>query len=176
MLRKTFVPVLALALVVDGDVQGFADYLELFDGGGTVDVAGYQQGLLPEVRAQVEGQLAAGGGLARALQAHHQDLEGRGALERRLLGLAAEQGHQLVVEDLDHHLARGDRAEDVLAEGLFLDVVDEGLDDLEVHVGIEQRAADLAQSLGDVLLGQAGLTADAADRFVELGAEILEHS
>ena len=166
---------IAQALVVHGDAQGLADGLELVDGGGAVHVAGHHQGILLAGGAQVQGQLAAGRGLARTLQAHHQDLERRGALEQRLFGLAAQQVHQFVVQDLDHHLARGQGLEHVGPDRLFLDGIDEVLDGLEVHVGGEQSHPDFPEGLGHVLFGQLGLAAQALENAFELIGKLFEH-
>jgi len=73
---------------------------------------------------------------------------------------AAEQLHQLAVHDLHDLLRGGQRGEDVLADGLLLDAVDEGADDLEVDVRLQEGDADLAKRLLDVLLGQATAPAE----------------
>jgi hypothetical protein len=51
--------------------------LQLLDGGRAVDVGRHRQHLLLALLDQVLGQLGGGGGLARALQAGHQDHGGR---------------------------------------------------------------------------------------------------
>ena len=71
------------------------------------------------------------------------------------LGLgAAERRDQLVVHDLDDHLAGRDRLDDFDADRLLLDVVDEGARDIERDVGFEQRAANFAHRLVDVGFAQ----------------------
>jgi hypothetical protein len=73
-------------------------------------------------------------------------------------------GDELVVTDLHEDVARRDlhgvavhalglHADD-LAQCLLLHASEEGLDDAELHVGLEQREADLAESRLEVLLGQ----------------------
>ena len=66
---------------------------------------GHQHFLLVAIGEPVA-DLGAGGGLARALQADQQDGDRRlrGKIDR--LGVRAQHGDQLVVHDLDHHLAR----------------------------------------------------------------------
>ena len=60
--------------------------------------------------------LADGGGLARALQADHQDRRGRRAERER--GIFLAQGlDQRVMDDLDDLLAGRDRADDIFADG-----------------------------------------------------------
>ncbi len=50
---------------------------------------------------------------------------------------------------------------DDLAEGLLLHAREEGLDDAELDVGLEQREAHLAEGGLDVLLGQLGQAGEA---------------
>ena len=57
-----------------------------------------------------------------------------------------------------------------------LTVARELLDDLEVDVGLEQREADLAHRLVDVVLGQRAALADARERALELLRERIEHA
>ena len=58
------------------------------------------------------------------------------------------------MDDLDDHLARRDRADDFGADGAAADLVGEGADDIERHVGLDQRAAHLAHRLVDIGLAQ----------------------
>ena len=66
-------------------------------------------------------------------------------------------------------------SQDLLADGALADGGDEVLDDLEVDVGFEQRAADLAHRLVDVLLGQPALAAEAAEGLGQAVGEGFEH-
>ena len=59
--------------------------------------------------------------------------------------MRAQHLDHLVADDLDHLLGGRKRGEHFLAHGLFLDGFDELFDDAEMHVGFEQRHADLAQ-------------------------------
>ena len=70
------------AFLVDVGAGTAADRDQLVDRGGPVDVAGGEGDVLLAVLAQVAGELGAGGRLARALQAGHQD-HGRAARRRR---------------------------------------------------------------------------------------------
>ena len=95
------------------------------------------------------------------MQADHQDLEGTGGGQ---VGFTfAEQGHELVVDDFHDLLARGDALEDVLADALLLDAVHKVPGDLEMHVGGEQRGADLLERVRHVGLGQLADTAKVAE-------------
>ena len=80
---------------------------------------------------------------------------GAGAL--RSIGSASEPSvcDQLVVHDLDDHLARRDRLDHRDADRLLLHLLDEGAHHVERDVGLEQRAAHLAQRGVDVGLAAA---------------------
>jgi hypothetical protein len=125
--------------------------------------------------AQVAGELAAGGRLARALQACHQDHGGAWPSEGQLAARAAHQLGQLVGHDLHDLLARVERLEHVLAERPLLYRRGELLDDLEVHVRLEQREAHLAHRLVHVVLGQLAARADVAEGALEAVGEGVEH-
>ena len=105
-------------------------------------------------------ELRGRGGLARALQAdqHHRDGGRRGEIDRLRVG--PEHPHELVMDDLDDHLARGDRAHHLLADRLRLHGLGEVADHVERDVGFEQRAAHLAHGFGDVGLGQRTLAGE----------------
>ena len=148
------------------DPELLAQDLELMDGGGAVDVGRDQERLLLVLLLQVARELPHRGGLARALQPHHHDAGGT------LLGPAevgVDRPHhpgELVLADLDERLLRRDLdrpvvlaagAElDLLAERRLLDPLEQGLGDAEVHVGLEQAHAHVAQRLVDDVLGQLG--------------------
>ena len=68
--------------------------------------------------AQAIADLGAGRGLARALQADHQDDDRRDGVEVEVGDRAAQHLDQVIVDDLDDHLARRDRADDVGADRL----------------------------------------------------------
>ena len=71
---------------------------------------GHQHPLALALR-QALGELGGGGRLARALEADHHDHGRRIDVEVELGGLGAERLDQGVVDDLDDHLARRDRAD-----------------------------------------------------------------
>ena len=68
--------------------------------------------------------------------------------------------HQLVIDDLDDHLAGRDGAHHLLADRLRFYAVDEVAHDVERDIGLEQRAAHLAHRLGDVGLAQRALAGE----------------
>src|ERR1019366_4553762 len=95
------------------------------------------------------------------------------------------EGDELVVADLDEDVARRDLRDlavlalaldaNDLAERLLLDAGEERLDDAELHVGLEQREAHLAQRGLDVLLGQLGEAGEAISGGFEAFGERVEH-
>ena len=149
----------ALTLVEYGDVKLLADYLQLFDCGRTVNVAGNEQRTSLLLFAEQSGELCAVCRFAGALQTCHHDDGRRVRRYGKTGGLAAEQGNQFLVYDFND-LLRGRQAfEDLGVRRLFGDSLDEILRDLEVDVGLKQRHANLAHSLLDVRLGQTALAA-----------------
>ena len=121
------------------------------------------------------GQLAAGGGLARALQAGHQDDGGRlrGKLESsRVL---AQQRDQLVAHNLDDLLGGRERRQHLGAHGLGADVLDQLADDVEVYVGFEHRHADFAQGFLNVFFGQRALAAEVLEGALEFVCKVFKH-
>jgi len=149
---------------------------QLLHGGRTAGVERGDQHLLALGLGQTQGQLAGGRRLARALQASHQDDAGR--VQRQVQAgrdVAAQHVHEAVVDDLDHLVGRLDRADDRLAAGQFLGLADEVLDDRQGDVGLEQRDADLAQRLVDVLLGQHAATAETFEDAGKSLCKAVEH-
>jgi hypothetical protein len=62
-----------------------------------------------------------------------------------------------------------------VAEGLGADVLDEVFDDVEVDVGLEEGEADLAQGVGDVLVGDGALAAEGLEGALELVGKVFKH-
>ena len=92
---------------------------------------------------------------------------GAGALRSIGDALGAQHVDQLVMDDLDDHLAGLDRLQHRGADGLGAHLVGEGAHDVERHVGLEQRAAHLAQRRRDIRLRQRA----AAGQAVQDGAK-----
>ena len=79
------------------------------------------------------------------------------------------------MDDADQRLARRQRADDLLAERLFLDRRDECAHDGQRDVGVEQREAHFAQRFLDVVVGEPGLAAQFLDDARQPLREVLEH-
>src|SRR5690606_31946166 len=82
---------------------------------------------------------------------------------------------EFVVHHANQGLAGGQRGDDLLADGLFLDLGDEVLHHRQRDVGFEQRHAHLAHGLLDVFFRQAGLAAQGLDDFGQALSQIVEH-
>ena len=120
-------------------------------------------------------QLAGQRGLPGALQAREHDHG------RRVLGegqpplLAAEDGDQLVVDDLDDLLSRVEGLGDLLGQRPLAHPAGELADDGQGDVGVEQGAADLADGGVDVRLGQPPLAPQVLEGRGEAVGEGGEH-
>jgi hypothetical protein len=96
---------------------------------------------------------------------HHHHGRRRGEVDP--LRVRSKHAHELVMHDLDDHLAGRDRPHNLLADGLGLHGLGEVTHHVERDIGFEQRAAHLAHRLADVSLGKRAL----AGELVEDGAE-----
>ena len=86
--------------------------------------------------------------------------DGGGGVQIDRDAFRAEHLDQLVVDDLHDHLPRLDRADDGRADGFLAHALDEILHHVERDVGLDQRAADLAQRFADVGLRQRTAAGD----------------
>ena len=150
----------------DGHADALTVDLELLDGVGSLEVGRDQdRGLVLVLEPQRE--LGGERGLAGALEAGQHD-DGRAGLGvAQPTGLAAEDGDELLVDDLDDLLGRVERPADLFAARALLDRADELLDHGQRDVGLEQRDADLARGRVDVGLGQLALAAQVLEGFGE---------
>ena len=100
-----------------------------------------------------------------------------GGLTSRLSSAVSDAEHldQGVVDDLDDHLARRDRAQHFRADRLFGDLVDEIARDRQRDVGLEQRDADLAHRRAHVGLRQRAAAAKLVEYAAEPIAQTVEH-
>jgi hypothetical protein len=113
-------------------------------------------------------QLSGRGRLSRSLQPddHHRVRPAR--REEQPARRSAEHLDHLVVHDLDDLLPRRKLLIDLLPDRLRSDPLNEILDDLEVHVGFEQRDSDLAHRQIEMLRRQATFAAQILDYLLEL--------
>jgi len=133
---------------VHGQRRLFADRLQLLHRRRAIHIRRHQQRGAP-LLVQQSAQLAAGGRLARAVQADHQHATGVAAqLQARIR--RAEQLHQFVVDDLDDLLPGLNALDDLLPERLGPDALDEVARDLEVDVGLQQGLPHLPEGRAGV--------------------------
>ena len=151
------------------------DGLELLDRGRSLQVGGAEHDAAPAL-LEVPRELAAGCGLARALQpAHHDDgRPGADAHDARL-AVAAEELDEPLMDDADHLLPGLEALGDLGAERVVEDGVAELVDDVDVDVGLEERRADVAHRLADVGFGDLALAGELAEDVVEPVGEPFEH-
>ena len=79
------------------------------------------------------------------------------------------------MDDLHDLLRAGDRLDDLLADRALAHRRDELPHDLQVHIGLEQRDAHVAERFLEVGLGDARPPAQALESERELVGELLEH-
>ena len=151
---------------VDVALDRLRDDLQLLARRGTVDVDRDQQRTMSSDLEPVR-QLARSRGLAGTLQSGHEHDRGRLRGELHARRVFAQNLDQFVAQDLDDLFAGRERGHHFLADSLGANLVDELLDDLEVDVGFEQREANFAQRLVNVLLGERGLPAEGLECALE---------
>ncbi len=159
---------------VDRDAGALGDDAQLVDGVGALEVAGDEQrgvALALEPEAELSGERR----LARALEAGEHDHGGGGLGEPQPPGLAAEDGDELLVDDLDDLLGGVQRLGDLGAARPLLHVGDEGPDHGQGDVGFQQGDTDLACRGVDVRLGQAALAPEVLEGRAKAVGESIEH-
>ena len=127
-----------------------AEHLELLDGIGPLQVSGDEQRGVA-LLAQPERKLGRESGLAGALQAGQHDHGRRHLGEAQPPCLAAEDRDELLVNDLDDLLGRVQRRGDLFAGGPLLDLGDEGPDNRQGDICLQQRDPDF--TAGGVNIG-----------------------
>ena len=179
---------LGIADAVFGDLDGvfggligidrnpglFAEDFQLLDSGRSLQVVGDHQGM-SAVRHEVLAQLGGGRRLAATLEAgqHDDRRAGRDEVDPRIH--RPHEPGQLVVDDLDHHLARMEALDDLGPDRLIPHVLAELLDDVVVDVGFQQRLADVVHGVGDVGLGDPPPPGQRPKHRIEFFRQRLEH-
>ena len=143
----------------DRGTRLLAHHLQLIDRGGAVDIAGHQHGAAA-LLDEVFGQLGGVGRFTIALQTAEHDDGLALVLDDQLRGfLAAHQGNQLLIDNLDHLLGGGQALHDLLPHRAFRDLGAELLRHLVVDVGFQQGHPDFAHRGLDVGLSQFAVAA-----------------
>ncbi len=149
--------------------------LQLGDRRRTTHVGADQQNPLLARLDEPAREFRCGGRLTGALQTGEQHYVGWLRPKLETGPSAPHEFDELVVDDGNENLARGQAGRDLLPLGFFLDAIEEGLDDREGDVGLQQRHPDLAQGLGDVLLADTTLTTQVLDGLGEFLTQVFEH-
>ena len=137
----------------DFGTHATTDNFKLIDCGGTINIACAKHGLFA-LLDQVLSKFAAHGGFSRALQTAHHDNSGRlGAYFQFGIG-ATHKRDKLVVYYFNDLLTGRKTFQDIFADGFVAYRSDKLLDDAEIDVCLEQRNADFAHGLLDILFGQ----------------------
>ena len=157
------------------DMDLLAEHGKLFHRRRAPHVERGHEHLAPPLLAQSFGELSAGGGFARALQTDHHDRHRRRRVEINPFAERSERLDQLIVHDLHDHLTRRHRFDDLDADGVAFDLVNEGAHHVEGDVGLEQRAAHFAQRGIDVGLGQRTAPRQAVENAAEPFRQRVEH-
>ncbi len=156
--------------IVHTDAGLLADHRELLDGGRPADVGRHDQRVASLLR-QPSPELAGGGRLPRPLQTEKED-HPRTRLNRRQPPLGvAEQRQHLVADDPHDLLRRREALQNLLIDRPVAHPVDESLHDLEVHVRLEQRHANLTQGCLNGHFGEACFAAKRAEHALEAVAQ-----
>ena len=109
------------------------------------------------------------------MQPGHENDGGRLGGEFEARRVFAEEGDELVANDLDDLLGGREGGEDFSAHGFDADVLDEVVGDVEVDVGFEQGHADFAQSVGDVFFSERALTAQSLEGALQFVCKGFKH-
>jgi len=109
------------------------------------------------------------------LLAGAQDGDGRLRHQIDRLSVRAQHRDQLIVHDLDHHLAWRHRLDDIGSNGLAAHLVGERTHDVEHHIRLEQRTTHFAHGGADIGFGQGAATGQLIENAGELVCQALEH-
>jgi hypothetical protein len=69
-----------------------------------------------------------------------------------------------------------DRAQDLVAERLLGDALDEIIGDIEIDVALEQGLANLVHAFANICLGNATAAAQVLERFAQAALKSFEHN
>jgi len=160
---------------IHGNPDAFGERRELVDGGGAIDVGGDEDRALA-VLLEVLRELGAGRRLAGTLQTGHEDDRRRMPTEGEPRIAGAHERRELLIDDLDDLLRRGEALHHLGAQGALPDVGDEVTHDLEVDVGLEQSQTDLAHRRVDVVGGELAAPSQVLEGVLQAVGKSVEHA
>ena len=117
------------------------------------------------------GHLRRARGLPRPLQAGEHD----GLFFEREVGRLPDEVDHLLVDDLEDVVARGRAARRLLVERPFPNVAREVHHQVDVDVGLQQRALDLLHDVLDVLLVEPGFATEVVEGAPERASKVVEY-
>ena len=165
--------VVRVQIGVDRQAELLAEHLQLLDGRGPLQVGGHEHRLAAALLNRAA-ELAAGGRLARALQAaehQHRDV----AAEVQRMVDRAHQVDQFLMDDVDELLGRVERLQHRLADGLLAHPAHEVLDHRQADVGLQQGPLDQLQAVAHVRLGELAASAQGSQRRTQVFLQRFEH-
>ncbi len=141
--------------------------LQLQNGRRPIHVGADHQDFFVLFLDQPTREFAGAGGLAGALQTgeHHHDRTLRAQVEAG--ARLAHEPRQFLMHDLDECLSRGEALRHLHADRARLDGVGEALDHRQRDVGVEQREANFAHRVGNIVVGESA----AAGKRLERGGQ-----
>ena len=157
----------ALLRRVHRHAGAFADHLQLRHRVRTLQIGRNKQRSVAGILQPVA-QLAGERRLTGALKAGEHDDRRRILCEvQRAVHAGAKHRGEFLVDDFHHLLRRVERFGNLGAERAFADAAGEGTHHVERHIGVEQRAADLADGTVDISLGKLALALQMLERIRE---------
>ena len=151
------------------------EHRELLLRGRTARVERGHQHLAPVAVGQPVGDLGAGRRLAGALQTDEEDRDRRRCGKVDGLRLRAKHGDQLVMHNLDHHLAGLDGLQHRLADGLLAHRVGEAADHVERNIRLDQGAPHLPHGFAHIALAERTAAGELVEDAGETVREGFEH-
>ncbi|EKD35205.1 MAG: hypothetical protein ACD_75C02003G0001 [uncultured bacterium] len=144
---------------MDRNLQTRAEHLQLFDGGGSIDI-GRDQIRPATFLFELFRQLTGCSGLAGSLKTGHHDYDRLPSVKLDLLSGAAKKFNQLFVNDLDNLLPGRETLGNFPTDGLCGDAGNKILGDFEVDISLEQSTANFAECLADVFFRKLAMAAE----------------
>ncbi len=151
-----------------------SQYRQLLDGGGPINIDGNQVRFLAIV-FEPPGQLAGGGGLARALKTDQHDGYRLASTKVQIDMAAAQQFHQLLVDNFNHLLTGGQAFQHLTPHCFLGHSGDKIFNHLEVDIGLQQGQSHLAQGFLNIFFVQATMAAQFLEYFLQTIGKIVKH-
>ena len=160
-----------------GHFRAFGQLLQLQLRRRAMHIKRCQQYLFLVAPAQAQRDLARGCGLARTLQAHHQNGDRRRRIQINATRpfSAAKRFHQSIIDDFDDLLRGGNGADYLLPHGAFLHARNKVADHRQGDISFQQRHAHFAQRFGHIGFAQRATAAQPIKNTVELAGQSLKH-